>query len=603
MHARLAYIVTVFAPVALGAHSAYHSTSPQATVPPVRIDAVVTDPQGGAIVGLRASDFELREDGASRPISAAEFRWVPRHSTVDVLPVETRLDEERAARQPGTRVFAFFLDEFHVSSGASADRAREAVASFLDEKVYERDLAAVIRPLDSVSSVRFTRDRSVLHGSIAGFAGRKGDYAPRTPMEEQRVGRDPAIVRAARQRIVRANLRDLGVRLGELNADRAVIVLVSEGFPPDPPGADDRMSDLRSLVRASSQFHFSIYTFNSAGPHEDGAPAEARERASATLQWLAAETGGLFVRADAFIAGFARVFHDTHGYYALTYQPGHADGRFHRLEVRTRARTHVRARASYWATPRDEWTAPAVLPPASDPVGRRLLRRSTLIDAWIGVRRDAAGSAHMVITWEPRTGQSRLPQTAVKARTVTGTPVFEGAIEPVGGVSRSANDSARFDVPTGRVEVDMTVLDADGTVLDTDASDFDVPDLRLSSKPGPVLLPTEIVRVRTLRELQTASINSDATPSSVRTFARGNQLLIRVPAFDPTGSAVRVTARVRNRTGQPMRDIEATDGPLVDGVTQFVLPLYWLAPGPYQIELSGTNANGTAKERVAFQVE
>jgi hypothetical protein len=28
-----------------------------------------------------------------------------------------------------------------------------------------------------------------------------------------------------------------------------------------------------------------------------------------------------------------------------------------------------------------------------------------LMDAWIGVRRDAAGTAHMVITWEPRTFQ------------------------------------------------------------------------------------------------------------------------------------------------------------------------------------------------------
>jgi hypothetical protein len=85
--------------------------------------------------------------------------------------------------QPGNLAHAYlrFPCEFHVSPGASADRARDSVASFLDEKVYERDLAGVIRPLDSVSSIRFTRDRSVLHGSIAGFAGRKGDYAPRTP--------------------------------------------------------------------------------------------------------------------------------------------------------------------------------------------------------------------------------------------------------------------------------------------------------------------------------------------------------------------------------------------------------------------------------------
>jgi hypothetical protein len=190
---------------------------------------------------------------------------------------------------------------------------------------------------------------------------------------------------------------------------------------------------------------------------------------------------------------------------------------------------------------------------------------------------------------------------AIKVRTVTGTPVFDGSIGAV-GESRSATDNARFDVPPGRLELDMTVLDADGTVLDTDARDFDVPNLGLSGKPGPVLLPTEIVQVRTLRELRTASANPDATPSSGRTFARGNQVLIRVRAFDPTGNAVRVAARVLSRTEQPMRDIEATDEMPGEGVTQFVLPLYWLAPGPYRIEIAATNSNGTARERLVFRV-
>jgi len=145
------------------------------------------------------------------------------------------------------------------------------------------------------------------------------------------------------------------------------------------------------------------------------------------------------------------------------------------------------------------------------------------------------------------------------------------------------------------------VLDADGTVLDTDARDFDVPDLRLSRKSGPVLLPVEIVRARTPREFRSASVNSGATPSPVRAFDRGNLLLVRVPTFDPTGSAVHVTARVLNRAGQPMREIEAAAG-LDDGVAQFALPLSWLAPGFYQIEMSGKNANGAATERLAFQV-
>ncbi len=161
MHSKVAVRAAALTPLAVGAHTQFETPSLSGGVPDLRIDGVVTAPGGHTIRGLRASDFEVREAGESRPVSTAEFRWVPRRSTVEVFPIETRVDEERAARQPGTRVFAFFLDEFHVSPGASADRARQAVASFVDEKLFERDLAAVIRPLDAVSSVRFTRDRSV----------------------------------------------------------------------------------------------------------------------------------------------------------------------------------------------------------------------------------------------------------------------------------------------------------------------------------------------------------------------------------------------------------------------------------------------------------
>jgi hypothetical protein len=156
-------------------------------------------------------------------------------------------------------------------------------------------------------------------------------------------------------------------------------------------------------------------------------------------------------------------------------------------------------------------------------------------------------------------------------------------------------------VPAGRVELDLTILDIQGTVLDTDARDFDVPDLR-SQKRGPVLLAPEVVRARTLRDFNTASADPDAAPSSVRTFARGDRLLIRVPAFDASGASVQVTAKVLNELGQPMRTIDATVGTLRDGMTQFALPLAWLVPGAYQIELLGSNANGAVRERLAFRV-
>jgi VWFA-related protein len=581
-----------------------HQQPPKAEDDPdrIRIDAVVTDAQGRAILDLQPSDFELLENGVAKPLQAVELRTLPREP--ESAPVETTSDEERAARQPGTRVFAFFLDEFHVSPGLASDRVRDALNQFVDEKLRPQDLAVVMKPLDAVTAIRFTRDRALLHGAIAGFGGRKGEYAPRTAFEEQYIGRAPAAVAAARRQIVTAGLRELTMRLGELRADRGVVVLVSEGFPRDAPSPRSRGTDLQGVVRASSRFNVTAYTLNPALNGEDLAQPDERERATAMLQWLATQTGGRAIEATGIVAGLARLSHDLETYYALSYQPAQADGRFHAVEIRARRRNVVvHTRAGYWAPLGSE--VRAMLASASSsmpPVSRRALRRSPIIDAWVGIARDAEGSARMVVTWEPRArGISAPAVVAVQARTAAGKILFDGRLARVGSESVVPSDSARFDVPAGRVEVDMSIYDAEGKSVDTDARDVDVPDLK-SAKRGPVLLAPEVVRARTLRDFRSATANPDAAPSSVRTFARGDRLLIRVPAFDGSGTAVQVSAKVLNEWGQPMRDIDPLDATPRDGTSQFALPLSWLVPGDYLIEVLGTNANGAVRQRVAFKV-
>ena len=577
-------------------------TGADGDIPRVRIDAVVTDAQGRPILDLRPSDFELLENGHAKPLEGAELYPVPR-AAGDVAPIDTQSDEERAARQPGTRVFAVFLDEFHVSPGPSAERVRRELTAFVDEKLRPQDLAVVIKPLDAVNAIRFTRDRALLHGAIDSFTGRKGDYAPRTRFEELYIGRAPAAVGAARRQIVTAALREMTMRIGELNAERAALVFVSEGFARDVPAPRGR-ADLQGVVRASSRFHLATYTFNPTAAAEDSAPPAERERAVATLQWLATQTGGRAVEADAIVAGLARLSHDLDAYYALTYQPAQADGRFHAVEVRARRRdVLVHTRPGYWAPLGSEWrTLLASSSTTMLPMSRRPLRRSSAIDAWVGVVRDPDGRARMVISWEPRLRGVLPPAVvALKARTTTGTTLFDGRLGRVGSGSAGPSDSARFDVPPGRVEIDMTIYDAEGKTIDTDARDFDVPDWR-SQKRGPVLLSPEVVRARTLRDFRAAATDPDAAPSSVRTFARGDRLLIRVSAFDASGTAVQVTMKVLNEWGKPMRDIDALDTTPRDGTPQFALPLSWLVPGDYLIEVLCTNANGAVKERVAFTV-
>ena len=189
------------------------------------------------------------------------------------------------------------------------------------------------------------------------------------------------------------------------------------------PGQRGR-PDLQGVVRASSPFHLATYTINPTPAAEDPAPPADRERSVAMLQWLASQTGGRAVEADAIVAGFARLSHDLDAYYALTYQPAQADGRFHAVEVRARRRdVVVHTRPGYWSPLGSEWRAMLASSSTTMPaLSRRPLRRSNAIDTWVGIVRDTDGRARMVITWESRSHGVSAPQViALKARTTTGT--------------------------------------------------------------------------------------------------------------------------------------------------------------------------------------
>jgi len=69
-----------------------------------------------------------------------------------------------------------------------------------------------------------------------------------------------------------------------------------------------------------------------------------------------------------------------------------------------------------------------------------------------------------------------------------------------------------------------------------------------------------------------------------------------------SGSEVQVSAKILNGWGQPMRDIDPLATTPRNGMPQFALPLSWLVPGEYQIELMGANANGAVKQRITIRV-
>src|SRR4051812_17661556 len=238
----------------------------------VRIAAVVTDRQGKAVAGLTARDFEVREDGVVQQLISVE------------------------ARKPESRRLAILLDEFHVSE-ADAESVRNAVTAFAGERLRNDDLFVVLKPLDPLTAIKLTNDRAALQKSVAAFEGRKEHLEPRNPLEEETLGRAPALVETGRAQVVLSGLRALATQLGSAPG-RSAILLVSEGFTSPNRRLNARgLPDAGTVERFANRYDVPIYAFDPRTSIDDQDPA------TAMLRRLVTETGGTLSRGGDLFAG------------------------------------------------------------------------------------------------------------------------------------------------------------------------------------------------------------------------------------------------------------------------------------------------------------
>lgn len=534
----------------------------------VRIGATVTDRQGRPVAGLTAKDFELKEDGVVQKIEAVE------------------------PRQPDKRRLAILLDEFHVDP-ADTGRVRDALNHFVDERLRDGDLALVLKPMDPLTAIRLTTDRDELRRAIATFEGRKGNYAPRNPLEAETLGTAPALVDAGRAQVVLSALRALTAQLGGAPG-RSAILFVTEGFTLQSLRATTRgLPDAGIVDRFANRYDVPIYAFDPRG-----ASAEP-DAGSVALARLVAETGGTISRGTDLAGSVARAADELDGGYTLVYTPSRGnDGRYHPVEVSLpRRAADARTRAGVIALPSEEQRrAMRALLDGAPRLPTRALRHSSLLNVWSGVTKFSNGEATIAVTWEPAAYGNAAARVALKATTGDGKLLFEGVLPPV----RSGDDSgavrAEFPAPPGRVQLDMTVLGIAGQKLDTDVRDLDVPSPK---EPTPLLLPPVMLATESAREFREVSGNALAPPLPTREFRRTERLLIRVPAY-AAGAPLPVTARLLNRVGQVMRDLDVLPGD--PSVTQFDLPLAPLAPGDYFLQFTAQGPAGPVSQRVAFKI-
>jgi VWFA-related protein len=271
----------------------------------VPVFASVSDGQGGFILDLKASDFEVRDNGRVQEIA---------YFTTDTQPLSTLI-----------------LIDGSTSMTPVYDSVIEAASSFV-LRMLPADRAAVASFAD-VFRLRqhFTSNRDELLKHLA----------------------DPFSIRMGLETRLWDALVESVRALGK-EEGRRVVLAITDGvnwtagsgplgsFRPNP---GDRW---RTVLSEAIARDVMIYAAAMWSEYE-GKP----EPPSSTIIRLAEETGGGYVElrpATDMNATFTAVMEELHRQYVLGFVPQALDGKEHRLEVRVkRPGTKVRARRSYKA--------------------------------------------------------------------------------------------------------------------------------------------------------------------------------------------------------------------------------------------------------------
>ncbi len=626
----------------------------------VRVDVIVTDKKGAPVLDLKPEELEISEDGERQDIESFKlFKVDEITTTTPPRPIRSLFDEESEAQRPDVRLFAFFLDDYHVRRG-NAMRSRIDLADFVRRSVAPQDMIGIMYPLTPTTDVVMGRNHESLARAIESFDGRKYDYQPRNQIEEQYANYPAIIVEQIRNQISLSALKGLIIKLGGLREGRKALILVSEGYTNylpaqlrDPvasmPGyrnpargnesigdnmgeyrerffsQAEMLSQLKDVYDLANKNNVSIYALDPRGlavfEHDvnEAVPFQMDkamlENTQNSVRVLADETDGrAIVNRNDLMPGLRQIIRDSSAYYLVGYNSKKApnDGKFHEIKVKVkRPGVEVRHRKGYWALTPEE-TARAIAPPkpeipkdVDNALGSlQTSKRNEYITSWVGLSRGANGKTKVTFVWEPAAATRGRAETPAQVQLTVigenGAPYFRGSVP--GDVA--ANPTVRgpqrltFEVPPGRVQVKYAIRDATESTLDTDVREFTIPDL---AAPEVGLSTPSVYRARTAPEAQTILNDPNAVPVVAREFRRTERLIVRAQSYGPGTEVPEVTAKLLNRVGGSMQDLPIS----IDqqsGQAQLDLPLSSIAPGEYVLDMRAKGQNGEAKQLVAFKV-
>jgi VWFA-related protein len=319
----------------------------------VQIDAVVVDANGNPVSGLTADDFELREEGKPRDISAFATVDIPIEQAARVLYSPTAIEPDVASNSADEgRLYVFAFDEI---AADLALRTRHFLRRFIETHMGANDVAAIAYlSIGAANSQDFTASKRLLLTQLEKFTGGSAPSPAELNMQNRM-----------------ATLRDLTQMLASIQGRRKAMLLVSTGDSladsydiVDNTGSSIATDYLREAMIAATRGNVVIYPIDPRGLTVAGATGEeestpgggASLSSLSNLRALARLTGGFAVtNTNRYEANFERVVRENSSYYILGFYSANdkRDGKFRSVDVRIkRPGLEVRARTGYVAPKR-----------------------------------------------------------------------------------------------------------------------------------------------------------------------------------------------------------------------------------------------------------
>ena len=308
------------------------------------IDVSAADARGRVDRRSRAGRFRAARRGlagAGRHRCGSSARAAVRRLTPPALDRDAPRTNARRRSKDDARLFAIFLDEYHVDDrrqhrararGAAAVRRSRPDAA-RSRRGDEAARFAVRDPADARSRRRAARDRELRRAA-------RGEYEPRNAYERDYIAGTPARIEAARNQVALSALNALAVHLGSLADRRKTLVVATEGI-------GRRRAPAGSGVPADARHD-----------HPIGEPLERRRLSRSTRATARDDPAGEALRrlarrrptarrfaADA-DAGLQRAAADSSAYYLLSFRSRTpTTGNSATLQAQRQARRRARARA------------------------------------------------------------------------------------------------------------------------------------------------------------------------------------------------------------------------------------------------------------------